>query len=845
VESDQSTGIEYGGPELTSRTCIWWTARAWDERDSPSPWSAPAHWTMGLLQADDWVARWIGRDELERPASLPARYLRREFQLDQSVRSATLHVSGLGFCEAFLNGSRVGDHRLDPALTNYHLRICYLTHEVGDLLVEGPNALGVVLGNGRFFAPRHVPAGQVRPRGPNPEDWFEPYTAIDYGFPKLLLQLELELADGQRQTVATDGTWRVTTNGPIRANNEYDGETYDARLELPGWDRAGFDDSGWEPVELVDPPPGVLCAQMVEPIRMLEELPPVSLKQTSERSWLVDLGQSIHGVQRAVVSGPRDSLVDVQGAYALRTDGRLRSEDNRTAETTDRLILAGGERVSWEPRFRGQGMRYLELRADTDVELHEISGRLLATDCRPVSDFQCSDPLLERLWRNVWWGHRNYKRSVGMEPDRDERQGWLGDPAKHSESDGYNFDVAAFYRKWLDDILLEQRPDGEIPEVAPAYWEAYHGDLVWPSVVTILPEWLHDFYNDRRVVERAYPTIVRWLAFVERSARADGTYDRSQYGDWCDATTIGLAGERPVGATSQPLIATAYHANNLRIAARFAAMLGLDGAAAGYRRRAAAVRDAFNRAFLDAEQGVYGNGTQTSFVLPLAFGLVPPEVRDRVICRFVDEIEVSCGGHLSVGLIGMQWLMQVLTAIDRADLALRIARQRTRPSWGYMIEHGATTIWERWDSDTQGPGMNSEALLILAGNLGSWFFQAVAGIELDASEPGWRRAWLRPRLVRELESAGGSIDTVAGRYESAWIRNAGELDWSVAVPPNATATAWLPTDRPDEALEGGLPLDRTAGVRVVGAAPGGLELRLDSGSYRFRAPVMPALQQGG
>jgi alpha-L-rhamnosidase len=579
---------------------------------------------------------------------------------------------------------------------------------------------------------------------------------------------------------------------------------------------------------------------MVEPIRMLEELRPASLTRTSERSWLADVGQAIYGVPRVTVTGGQGASLAIQGAYALRTDGRLRSEDNRSAQATDRVILAGPDQISWEPSFRGQGLRYLELVADGDVQLLDVTGRLLATDCRAVSEFACSDPLLERLWRNVWWGHRNFKRSVPMEPDRDERQGWLGDPAKDSESDGYNFDVAAFYRKWLDDILLEQRPDGEIPEVAPGYWEAYHGDLVWPSVVTILPEWLHDFYGDRRVVAHAYPAIVRWLAFVERWARADGTYDRCQYGDWCDTSTIGLAGERPVGATSRRLIATAYHANNLRIASRFAGMLGLEGAAEGYRRRADQVRDAFNRAFLDRSEGVYGTGTQTSFALPLAFGLAPPDVRDRVIARFVDEIEVNCDSHLSVGLIGMQWLMQVLTAIGRADLALRIARQRTRPSWGYMVDRGATTIWERWDSDTQGPGMNSEALLILAGNLGSWFFQAVAGIELDPSLPGWRRAWLRPRLVRQLESATGWLDTVSGRYGSVWSRTGGDLDWSVTIPPNATAIAWLPTDRPAEAQEADVPLGRAVGVRVTGAAPGGLELQLESGSYRFRSSVVPA-----
>ena len=835
-QSDATVQIAYAGRPLSSRDRAYWAVRVWSGDGSTSEWSAPARWTMGLLRPDDWQARWVGRDEDVRPDSLPARDLRREFELPADAVSANLYVSGLGFHEVLVNGEAVSDHRLDPALSNYHQRVFYVTHEIAGLR-RGPNAIGVVLGNGRFFAPRHVAANVPRPRGPNPEDWFEPYAATDFGYPKLLLQLEVATVDGGRHTISTDGNWRLTTNGPIRANNEYDGEEYDARQELTGWSKPGFDDGTWETPDLVDPPPGVLQAQMLEPVRVLGELRPVMITPMSARSRIVDYGQAIYGVSRITVRGPRGARVVLRGAYGLWPDGRIRVEDNRTARTTDIYVLAGHGTETWDARFRGQGARFLEVTLDPGVELEAIVGLSLGSDCRAVGEFTCSDTLLQRIWRNVWWGHRNYHRSVPMEPDRDERQGWLGDPAKDSESDGYNFDVAAFYRKWLDDILLEQRPDGEIPEVAPSFWEAYHGDLVWPSVVTVLPEWLYDFYGDRRAVERAYPAIVRWLEFVERSALPDGTYDRCQYGDWCDVSTIELAGERPTGSTARPLIATAYQANNLRIAARFAAMLGFDGAAALYARRAAKIRDAFNRVFYDPKRGIYGSGSQTSHVLPLALGLVPASEVERVVLHLVDEIVVRCDGHVSGGLIGMQWLMQTLTKIGRPDLGLLVASQTTRPGWGYMVEHGATTIWERWDSDTEGPGMNSEALLILAGNLGSWFYQTIAGIELDSSEPAWRRALLRPRLVGAISAARGALDTVVGRYVSDWRCDDGSVEWTVTVPPNATATAWVPTDDPDRVTEAGDPVATSDGVRVLGREPGAVVLELVGGTYRFKAPL--------
>lgn len=853
VAAGTTIGIAYSGKVLQSRLACWWTVCAWDEHDQPTPWATPVRWTMGLLEAEDWLATWIGLDEPSPvgaavplapadgrrvlwPSRLPARLLRREFTVRGLVREATLYVAGLGFHELELNGRRVGDHVCDPALTNYDHRVCYVAHDVTAHLTPGQNAIGVTLGNGRFFAPRWLPPALPQPRGPNPDNWFEEYVTRDYGFPKLLLQLEVAYVDGGHDLLVSDERWRVTADGPIRANNEYDGEEYDARLEQPGWSATGFADTAWAPAQRVAAPAGVLQAQMLEPIRVVEILPPTTFEFPAPGRWIVDVGQVIYGRPRIRVHGPRGARVEIRSAYDRAPDGRLRTEVNRAAQNMDVYILAGGETEEWSPAFRGQGFRFFEVRVDPLVELEAAEADVLSTDCRPVGEFTCSDPLLNRLWSNVWHAHRTFRRSVPMDADRDERQGWMGDHQKHAESDSYDFDVAALYRKWLVDIILEQRPNGQLPEMAPSYWPAYEVDLVWPSLVPILAEWLYDCYADLPLVRRLYEPLVRWMAFIDTLRRADGTWDCNN-GDWCDTSTAGYVDERPTGATSRPLIATAYQANNCRILARFASLLGDDESARGFERRFEEVRDTFDRVFFDRERAVYGNGTQTSLVLPLAFGLVPAEARSRVAANLVDDIVGLHGGHLSVGLLGVQWLMQTLTDTGYPEVAYLIATQTTFPSWGYMIGRGATSTWERWDSDAQGSNMNSPAMPILEGNVGAWFFQALAGIALDPAEPAWRRVALRPHPVGTLWSASATRDAMSGRIESCWQVRDGRFRWRVAVPPNTVATAWVPTSDPASVTESGRPVVDEPGIAVVGPGPGRLILTLGSGIYEFAADL--------
>lgn len=850
IDSGAGTAIPYGGKPLSSRDACWWTMRAWDANGAATPWATPARWTMGLLEPADWHATWIGLEaSLEAaepvaqadgrrvlwPSRLAARHLRREFTVQGPLRRATLYVAGLGCHELWLNEARIGDHIGDPVLTNYDHRVCYVTHDVTAMLDVGLNALGVILGNGRFFAPRSLPSHLPQPRGPNPENWFEEYITRDWGVPRLRLQVELDYADGGHESIGSDEAWRVTDQGPIRANNEYDGEIYDARREFAHWSRPGFDDTDWTQAQRLEGPPGRLVAQMVEPMRVVEVLAPTTIEQPAGR-WCVDFGQVIYGRPHIRVHGPPGATVEIRSACDRWPDGRLRVEDNRGARNTDVYILAGsGDEEDWAPAFRGQGFRYMELTGPAEVELRGIRADVLSTDCRPAGTFSCSDPLLNQLESNIRNGHRTFRRSVPMDADRDERQGWMGDHQKHAESDAYHFDVAALYRKWLDDIILEQRPNGQLPELAPAYWPAYDVDLVWPSLAPLLADWLYDCYADLPVIGRVYQPMVRWLAFADTLRRPDGTWDCNN-GDWCDTSTVGYTTQRPTGATPRPLIATAYMAHNFRLVARFASLVGDDAGSCRLVARAQEVGEVFNRVFYDRGRGVYGNGTQTSLVLPLAFDLVPDQDRAHVAANLVEDIVVRHRGHLSVGLIGIQWLMQVLTETGYPEVAHLVATQTSFPSWGYMIERGATSTWERWDSDVQGSAMNSAALPILEGNVGAWFFQALAGIALDPTEPAWRRINLRPRPVGALRSASATRDAMGGHIESRWQVRDGHFRWHVAVPPNAVATAWLPTTDAANATADGRPIAEASGILVGAEEPGRLVLTLGSGTYELTAP---------
>ena len=824
ISSDQSIQVEYAGKPVQSRMACYWKVRVWDKDGKASYWSQPALWSMGLLKSEDWQAKWIGLDEVQttngNSTSLPVRYLRREFQVDKKIVKATTYVCGLGFFDLFLNGKKVSDHVMDPALSDYHKAVYYLTFDVTSFIQKGANAIGVMLGNGRFFAPRIK----------------KPATTVSYGYPTLLLQTEVVYADGTTSQIVSDESWKLTTNGPIRSNNEYDGEEYDARMEIAGWNRAGFDDAKWQNAKDVESPGGVLKAQMMEPMRVTQTIKPVAVTNPKPGVFIFDMGQNFYGTVRLNARGPKGTQIRMNSAYSLKPDGTLKTADNRSAKATDVYTLKGEGKEVWNPEFKGQGFRRVQMTGFPDTPTADnLEGLVIHTDTEPVGEFECSNDLINRIHQAMRWGMRMFLRSAPLDPDRDERQAWMGDPAKDAESEAFNFNVAPFYSKWMDDVRISQRTNGTIPDVA-MYWTWGQG-VEWASVFTIIPDWFVDFYGDRHVAETNYSAMKTWVLAMRQYEQPDGTLKGTSYGDWCDASTMDKApkDKKDKGSTPRELVSTAYHYHNCRIMERLAGQFGKDDDQRLFAKMAEKLKAAFNKKFLDPETYVYQGGTQCGYVLALAFRLAPAEQRNAIINNLVDDILIKNNGHLSVGLIGMQWLMQTLTDIGRPDVAWTIATQTTRPSWGYMISKGATTIWERWDCDTRDPGMNSEALLIQAGNLDAWFYQTLAGINYDRQSPAFKHVTIAPKPVGDLKWVKAHFDSPYGRIVSNWKREGMNLAMEVTVPANTSANVCVPAKNSVVVTVNGKPPSQIKDLKFLRTENGEAVYEVASGTYRFNS----------
>ncbi len=769
---------------------------------------------LGRYGAAPWG--WVGITGEHR---LAARMLRKEFTLDKKVRRATVYFSGLGLSELYVNGAKVGDHVLSPGLTDYDKHTLYVTYDI-TTLNTGRNAIGVLLGNGRYYAPRAQAGTRT------------------FGFPKTMVQLNVEFEDGTRHSIVSDESWKLTTNGPIRANNEYDGEEYDARKEIAGWDRPGFDDSAWEPVQLVAAPAGPLTAEMAEPLRVVETIRPISVKQLKPGTWIFDLGQNMVGWCAMHFDLPAGARVTLRHAETLKPDGSLYVDNLRSARAEDVYITKGVGGEHFEPHFTYHGFRFVEVTGLSHAPgVGDLEGHVVHDDMAKTADFTSSNTLLNQIHHNIFWGVRGNYRSIPTDcPQRDERQGWLGDRSQVSRSESYMFDVAAFYSKWSQDLEDAQHADGSIPDVAPNYWPLYNDDLTWPSTFIFVPGMLYDQYGDRRVLERYYPAMRKWLEH-EKQFVVSGLISKDQYADWCvppeDPKLIHSLD--PARVTDKTLIASSYYYELLRVIARYARILDKPTEAADLERLAMQVNSAFQVKFFKPIEGIYGNGTQTSSILPLYFQMAPAESRAPVLASLARNITDVTDGHVGTGLVGAQWLMRTLSDNGRSDLAYQIATQKTYPGWGYMVEKGATTIWELWNGDTADPAMNSGNHVMQIGDLAVWMYEYLAGIRSDPEQPGFRHAIVHPYPAGDLTSVKASHQSLYGTLASSWKREAKTFTLEVTVPPNTTATVWVPAKDAAQVTESGKAAAKAPGVKFVRMEDGAAVFDVESGSYSFRA----------
>jgi alpha-L-rhamnosidase len=749
---------------------------------------------------------------------LPARYLRHEFTVEKKVRRATAYVCGLGLFELYLNGRKASDDVMSPALSQYDKRAFYLTFDVTDQLRQGDNAIGVILGNGRFFLPRA--------------------DMQSFGYPKLLLQLNIEYTDGTTTQVVSDGNWKATTDGPIRANNEYDGEVYDARLEMPGWCEPNFDDSKWQPAQLVKPPTPVLSAQIGEPMRVRDTLLPIAITNPKPGVYIFDMGQNMAGWCRLKVSGPAGTVVKLRHAETLKPNGMIYTDNLRTAKAEDIYTLKGQGIETYEPRFTHHGFRYVEVTGfPGKPTLSAIEGRLVYDDLPAEGQFACSNPLLNQIYHNLYWTTRDNYRTMPTDLPRDERQGWMGDRQEVSKGETYIFNVEPLYAQWLTDIQDDQNANGSVPDVCPAYWSLYQDGVVWASTYIIIPPMLYEQYDDPGILQQHYASMKKWIDYMSGFLE-EGIMSRNTYGDWCfpprsPAEMTVINSSDPKLTTSGALMSTAIFYHDLQLMARSARLLGKTSDAEYFETLAGRIKVAFNSRFYDPKAGYYDNGTQTSCVLPLAFGMVPDEYKTNVFNHLVEEITMESNNHLATGLIGGHYLMRVLSDNGRPDLAYTIATQTTYPSWGYMISKGATTMWELWNGDTADSGMNSRNIVMLIGDLDIWLHEYLGGIRPDPEAPGFKKIIIKPEPVGDPAWVKDSYDSVRGRINSEWHKSTGQFDLRVTIPANTTASVYLPAKDIQSITESGQALMKVTGVESAKMEGDRAVLEVGSGSYHF------------
>jgi alpha-L-rhamnosidase len=821
----------YGGPRLNAGQRVYWKVRVWDRDAVPSPYSTPAWWEVGLPAVDDWKAKWIRRDEpapsTEREffQDRPAPLLRKEFSLGKKVARARVYVVGLGYYELRLNGKKVGDHLLDPAWTTYSKHVFYTTYDVTAELRQGANALGVLLGGG-FWDP--LPLKLFRR--------FNLREALPVGQPCLRLQLEVQFTDGSRQTVISDESWK-TSGGPIVQNSVYLGEVYDARREQPGWDQPGFADAAWQSAVAAEPPTGVLRAAMSPPIRKTATVKPTKVSEPKPGVFIVDMGQNFAGTVTLRLNGEAGTKVTLRYGELLHPDGTLNPMTSvtgqikgvrenaaigapETAVQTDVYVCRGGGAEEWTPRFTFHGFRYVELTGfPGTLTTGALEGNRLNSDVASAGEFSCSNPLLNRIQEVVRWTQLSNIFSVQSDCPHREKLGYGGDIVATSEMAMLNFDMARFYAKTVQDFADAARPNGGITETAPFVGIADEGlgggsgPVGWGTAYPLLMWQLYQYYGDRETLAEHYPAARKWLQLLQSRAQ-DGILDN------------GISDHESLAPKPRALTGTAFYYYNAHLLSQIAAILGRAEDAKQYAALAASVRDAFNRRFLKPGTGRYDSATQACQAFALYFGLVPPEERAAALKVLVDDIQAR-GNHLTTGIFGTKYMLEALTDAGRADVAAALAEQKTFPSWGFMLENGATTLWEHWAFSDNVFSHNHP----MFGSVSEWFLNGPGGIAPAPDAAGFHRVRLRPRFVPGLTWAKARHRSVRGPIACEWRREGETVRLDVSLPPGVTAELELPAADLARVTEGGRPLPQAAGVRAL---PGpGTRLQLEAGTYAF------------
>lgn len=833
VTGDDSLHIEYAGKPLRSRSQYFWKVRIWDQDGRPSAWSNIASWGMGILRQDEWLGMWIQSDlelfdyqqkyklvpdhdrepesamwgrarEISKATAkideAPAVWLRKEFATPaKPVVRAKVFISGLGFNEVFLNGKKINDHFLNNAQYDYGKTVPYQVHDVTRFIRQGSNALGVMLGNGYF--------------NPVVPSVLREYAADFINTPRLRCELRMEYTDGSTESVVSDPTWQFTTDGPIRFNSVRAGDTYDARKELGDWSSPGYRADSWRHARPAEAPAGRLASQELPPVRLIQEIPAVSVKKRGD-AYRFDIGVESTGWARLKIRGNAGQKI------TLKYPGANSHTLGRYQEC--QYICKGDAEETYEPRFSFNGFRFIDVTGLTDEpKPNDLVGCQMVSDLQAVGSFSCSSPELNRIQEVVIRTIRNYYIQTPMDPVR-EKVCWTQDVQSNFEPTSYNYDVSRIYAKWQDDYINSVQADGYVPTVVPSCFDGPTINCPWWGGMIIYNPWqLYQFCGDRRILEQSYEPMKKYLGYLDSIAK-DNVIEWG-LGDWLEMHE-GKQPPRPIG-TTVPYTSTCAYFLYADILRQTAELLGKPREAQAFAAKRDAIRIALDARFYNPSEGFYDRGSQTSFILALKLGLQQGEKRTRLIENLKARIAKD-NDHLSCGFVGLPYLLTFLTENNMGDLSWRIATQPTYPGWYDMIfTRNNSVLKEDWAGKlVQMPSLGV--------SIGGWFYRCLGGIRSEA--PGFKSFTIQP-YTDTLDWVKSRYQSPHGEIRSDWSKKDGHLTMEVTIPVNTSATVHVPCKDAAGVTESGKPAATAVGVKFLRTENGAAVYAVRSGSYRFES----------
>lgn len=736
--------------------------------------------------------------------------MRKEFTVDKKIKRAVTYVCGLGSYELRMNGRKVGDRVLEPGWTNYKKTSLYAAYDVKDQLLQGKNAMGISLGNGMY----NVVGGR-----------YTKFTG-SFGSPTAIVQLYVEHTDGTSQMLVSDDSWTWSPS-PVVFSCIYGGEEYDARMEQPGWDKGGYAAEGYYPVNVVDGLGGTLSSQAAPPIKVMQEFKPVTITEPKPGVRVYDFGQNCSSMPKLTVKGPAGAIIKMTPGEWLYDNG-LVSQVSSGGPTYCTYTLKGGEKETWSPQFFYYGSRYLQVETSGHdgkpaPEVIELISQFVYSSAREVGKFSCSNEVVNRIHRMILAAFKSNLQSVLTDCPHREKLGWLECAHLLAGCVMCNFEAPTFYAKIVNDMHDAQLANGFVPNIAleyVAFKDGFRDSPEWGSAYVIAPWKVYEMYGDLTLLERHYEGMKRYVDYL-KSKPTDHIVSHG-LGDWFDM---------PWGQTSKGVTATAIFYQNLLVLKNAAELLGKTDEARQFEAQAQAVKEAFNQKFFKAEKNQYDYNSQTANSMPLVLVLVPEDRRSEVLAGLVAEIRAG-GNRIKAGDVGFHYLMLALSDGGQGDVLYDMLTHDDGPGYVCQLNKGMTTLAEAWDAVT-----TSSLNHCMLGHIEEWFYRGLGGLTSDPSGPGFKKIMIKPQIVGDLEWVNCSYDSPDGQISSNWRREGKKLTMDITIPPNTTATVFVPAKDADSVTESSKPASEVTGVKFLRMENNVAVYAVGSGIYQFQSSL--------